>query len=59
MNPIVLEAMAIEGHKLKLLFDNGERGVYDCSGLLDFGVFQELQDKSYFNKRPYATSSGI
>ena len=50
MNPRVLEATAIEGHKLKLLFDNGEQGSYDCSGFLDFGVFQELQDKSYFNK---------
>ena len=42
MNPRVLEAMAIEGHKLKLLFDNGEQGGYDCSPLLDSGVFQEL-----------------
>ena len=50
MNPRVLEATTIKGHKLKLLFDNGEQGVYDCSGLLDFGVFQELQDKSYFKK---------
>ena len=50
MNPRILEATAIEGHKLKLLFDNGEQGFYDCSGLLDFGVFQELQDKSYFKK---------
>ena len=50
MNPRILEATAIEGHKLKLLFDNGEQGVYDCSELLDFGVFHELQDESYFNK---------
>ena len=48
MNPRVLEITPIEGHKLKLLFDNGEQRFYDCSGLLDFGVFQELQDKSYF-----------
>ena len=50
MNPRVLEATAIEGHKLKLFFDNEERGFYDCSPLLNFGVFQELQDKSYFKK---------
>ncbi len=48
MNPRVLGATAIEGHKLKLLFDNGEQGFYDCSPLANFGVFQELQDKSYF-----------
>ena len=50
MNPRVLEATAIEGHKLKLLFDNGELGFYDCSPLSNFGVFQGLQDKSYFKK---------
>ncbi len=50
MNPRVLEATAIEGRKLKLFFDNEEREFYDCSGLLNFGVFQELQDKSYFKK---------
>lgn len=50
MNPRVLELTPIEGYKLKLLFDNGEQGLYDCSGLLDFGVFQELQDKNYFKK---------
>ena len=50
MNPRVLETTAIEGHKLKLFFDNEEQGVYDCSGLLNCGVFQELQDKSYFMK---------
>ena len=50
MNPRVLGATAIEGHKLKLLFDNGEQGFYDCSPLSNFGAFQELQDKSYFKK---------
>ena len=29
MNPRVLGATSIEGHKLKLLFDNGEQGFYD------------------------------
>ena len=50
MNPRVLAITSIEGHKLKLLFDNGEQRFYDCSRLLDFGVFQELQNKSYFKK---------
>ncbi|OHB75140.1 MAG: hypothetical protein A2Z25_21690, partial [Planctomycetes bacterium RBG_16_55_9] len=26
------------------------QGIYDCSRLLDFGVFQELKDVAYFNK---------
>ncbi|MFH1898379.1 MAG: DUF2442 domain-containing protein [Candidatus Desantisbacteria bacterium] len=39
-----------QSHKLKLTFTNGEKGVYNCLGLLDFGVFQELKDKSYFKQ---------
>lgn len=50
MNPRISEVTAIGGHKLKLLFDNGERRVYDCSELLNFGVFQELQDENYFKQ---------
>ena len=50
MNPRISEVTAIDGHKLKLLFDNGERRIYDCSELLDFGVFQELQDEDYFKQ---------
>lgn len=33
-----------------LIFTNGERGIYDCSGLLNFGVFKELENKNYFIK---------
>ena len=50
MNPRVAEVIPTEGFKLQLTFSNGEHGFYDCSGLLDFGVFQELQDKNYFNQ---------
>lgn len=48
MNPRVLEVMPRNDYKLELVFANGEKGVYDCSHLLDFGVFRELQDKHYF-----------
>ena len=50
MKPRISEVTAIDGHKLKLLFDNGERRIYDCSELLNFGVFQELQDEIYFKQ---------
>ena len=40
----------MEDYRLMLFFTNGEQGIYDCSELLDFGVFQELQDKNYFKK---------
>ena len=29
-------------------FTNGENGIYDCLPILDFGVFKELKDLSYF-----------
>lgn len=50
MNPRVSEVIPTDDYKLKLLFSNGERRCYDCSGLLSFGVFHELQDKNYFRQ---------
>lgn len=50
MNPRVSAVTVLERKRLKLCFDNGEQGIYDCSGLLDFGVFQELQDDTYFQQ---------
>ena len=50
MNPRIKKVTPTEDYKLILTFSNGIEGLYDCSGLLDFGVFQELKDKSYFNQ---------
>ena len=50
MNPRVKEVTPQPGYKLKIVFSNNEQGLYDCSPLLDFGVFQELKDRAYFNK---------
>ena len=50
MNPRIIEVTPIENFKLKLVFSNGEKGLYDCSELLNFGVFKELQDRNYFNQ---------
>lgn len=50
MNPRVSEVIPSESYQLKLVFTNGEKGVYDCSGLLDFGVFKELRDTVYFRQ---------
>lgn len=48
MNPRVEKVTPTKDYKLELVFTNGERGVYDCSHLLDFGVFKELQYINYF-----------
>ena len=50
MNPRVSEVTVLERKRLRLRFENGEQGIYDCSGLLDFGVFQELRDEAYFRQ---------
>ena len=48
MQPRVKSVKPLKGYKLELTFTNGEVGVFDCSDLLDFGVFSELKDPKYF-----------
>lgn len=48
MLPRVRQGEAKAGYQLEITFSNGEVGVCDCRPLLDFGVFQELRDESYF-----------
>ena len=60
MNPRVKDVVARDDYKLEITFMNGEVGVFDCAHLLSFGVFQELQDISYFKqaRRRMAPSCG-
>jgi hypothetical protein len=48
MNPRIKTVLPRENYLLELQFTNDEHGLYDCSSLLDFGVFQELRDPAYF-----------
>ena len=50
MNPRVSKVSTTNNYQLSLVFTNGEKGVYDCSKLLDFGVFKELKNRHYFEK---------
>ena len=50
MNPRVKSVIAISDYKLRIQFTNGEEGIYDCSPLLNFGVFKELNDVNYFKQ---------
>ena len=50
MNPRIKSVSPTDDYKLELVFNNGEQGVYDCSHLLDFGVFKELRDNGYFQQ---------
>jgi len=48
MNPRVKSVIPEDNYRLRITFTNGEEGIYDCSELLDFGVFTELRDPRYF-----------
>jgi hypothetical protein len=50
MNPRVKSVKALPDYKLSIIFSSNENKIYDCSPLLNFGVFQELKDKRYFNQ---------
>lgn len=50
MNPRVKSVKAKADYKLEIRFSNGEIGIYDCSPLLDFGIFTELKDIHYFRQ---------
>jgi len=50
MNPRVKAVIPTDDYKLILTFKNEEEAIYDCSELLDFGVFKEFQDLHYFKQ---------
>lgn len=50
MNPRLKKVKARDDYNLELVFETGEKGVYDCTSLLGFGVFEELNDISYFKQ---------
>lgn len=54
MSPRVQEVTPTDDYKLRLVFTNGETGIYDCSCLLGFGVFKELNDINYFKSASVA-----
>ena len=50
MNPRVKSVEPLADYKLRINLTNDEVGVYDCSLLLDFGVFREFRDVGYFQR---------
>ncbi|MCK5131886.1 MAG: DUF2442 domain-containing protein [Candidatus Sabulitectum sp.] len=50
MNPRVESVTAKENYRLVIVFTNGEKAVFDCSYLLDCGVFKEFKDINYFKQ---------
>jgi len=50
MNPRVRDVKARDDYTLEITFTNGEVGLFDCAGLLSFGVFKELEDIRCFKQ---------
>ncbi len=50
IGPRVKEVTPEADYRLRVVFTNGEIGIYDCRHLLDFGVFKELRDVDYFRQ---------
>lgn len=48
MNPYVKQVHPIAGYRLEILFENGERRVFDVSPYLHRGVFVRLQSPATF-----------
>ncbi len=57
MNPRVKQVYPNGNYTLMLIFDNGEKGVFDVSPYLEKGIFSQLKDKRVFNSvRPFLGS---
>lgn len=57
MNPRVKKVKPNPDYTITLIFDNGERKVFDVKPYLDKGIFRELKDLKMFNAvRPFLGS---
>lgn len=57
MNPRVKDVKPNPNYTLDLIFNNGERKVFDVKPYLDKGIFKELKDLKVFNAvRPFLGS---
>ena len=46
---VVKEVRPLENYKLLLLFESGEKKIYDCSPLLKYEIFEPLANKAFFD----------
>lgn len=46
----VTHVAALPGYRILVTFEDGKRGVYDMTPLLDRGVFRRLRDEALFRR---------
>ncbi len=59
MNPRVEAVAPKDDYTLEITFTNGEVGIFDCTHLLSFGVFTELEDIRYFRRARVAQGTVV
>ncbi len=50
LGPRVRAVSALSGHRLDLVFTNGEHRVYDASALLEWPAYRALKDDAIFSE---------
>lgn len=48
MNPYVKQVVALDDYRLEIVFENGERRIFDMKPYLQRGVFVRLQNRATF-----------
>ena len=46
----IVSAKPLDGYKVAVVFDTGERGVFDCTRYLDKPYWRKLNDVAFFNR---------
>ncbi len=46
----IVAAKPLDGYKVDVMFDTGERGIFDCSRYLDKPYWKRLNDKDFFRQ---------
>ena len=49
MNPRVVEVTSLDGYRLRILFNNGERRILDVSPYITYPAFKRLANIAYFS----------
>lgn len=49
MNPRVVEVTSLDGYRLRILFNNGERRIFDVSPYITYPAFKRLANIAYFS----------
>ena len=46
----IVSAKPLDGYRVDVVFDTGDKAIFDCSRYLDKPYWRRLKDKSFFNQ---------